>query len=182
VGNKEADMKRVFLDKYDSTGQLPSGLIRLDVYFHSSDGERYVWTPDWKGVTRQFLEEAYDVEKLNVPETKRERIGVETVEVTVKKGEEKVERIDMEPIAFRVGELLKRKVSLELINREALSLFDFTSTLHNHPRISNINSQTIYDWVMTLGEQPIGNEKKLELLKKFVRTISPPDTPLAKVV
>ncbi len=174
-------MKRIFLDKYDSTGKLPGGLIRLDAYFHSSDGERYVWTPDWKGETKHFFEEAYNVENLSAPGTvKGDRIDISTVKVTVKE-EQKVERIDMEPIAFRVGELLKRRISLEQINNEALALFDFKATIHNHPKISNINSQTIYDWLMTLGEQPIGSEKKLELLKKFVRTISPPDTPLAKV-
>ena len=175
-------MKRVFLDKHDSSGTFQNGRVKLDAYFHSSDGEKYVWTPDWKEATRHFLKEACDVGKLAKAEVARgEQIKITEMKVTIKKEEPKIEHIDFEPIAFRLGELLKRRIAWEETNQKAASLFDFKPVIHSNPKITNINSQTIYDWVLTLGEQPIDSEKKLELLKSFVRIISPKDTPLARV-
>ena len=164
-------MKRIFLDRYDSSGTFSNGRIRLDAYFHSSDGEKYVWTPEWKEETRHFFSEAYQVEKLNIPEKAERpsgaRIRKTTVKVT-KEEEPEEDKIDFEPIAFRLGEGLKRQASTDQINRAARAVFKFDASLHNHPKITSIHSQTIFDWIMTLDEQPISEKRKLELLRQFI--------------
>jgi hypothetical protein len=62
-------MGRIFFKKYDSSGRFPDGRIKLDVYFEDSEGNKYVWTPDWERGTRHFFLEAYRIEKLNRPQS-----------------------------------------------------------------------------------------------------------------
>lgn len=59
--------KRIFFGRYDSAGKFEDGRIKLDIYFKDSEGNGYVWTPDWERGTRNFFLEAYRVEKLNRP-------------------------------------------------------------------------------------------------------------------
>ena len=57
--------ERIFFKRYDSAGKFPDGRVKLDVHFKDSEGNMYVWTPDWqKGIRTLFLE-AYRIERLN---------------------------------------------------------------------------------------------------------------------
>ena len=81
-------MKRIFFDKYDSSGKFPDGRVKLDVYFRSSEEEKYVWTPDWERGTRHFFLEAYRIERLNRPESpERERFKKVAEEVLYEEGQ-----------------------------------------------------------------------------------------------
>jgi len=175
-------MKRIFFGKYDSSGKFPDGRAKLDVYFHSSDGEKYVWTPDWERGTRHLFLEAYRIEKLNKPESpERERFKKIATEV-LNEEEQKKEPINFRMLAIQLGEGLKGQTVINEINRMASVVFDFDVSPHPHTSITSIRSQTVYDWVMTLSEQPISQEKKLQLLKQFIDALTPEDSPLRKLV
>ena len=175
-------MKRIFFDKYDSSGRFPDGRVKLDVYFHSSDGEKYVWTPEWERGTRHFFLEAYRIEKLNVPKSpERERFKQVAEEVLREEEQEKPD-INFKRIAIELGEGLKYQTSLNEIGRMASVVFDFDVSPHPHPSITSSRSQTVYDWVVTLSEQLISNEKKLQLLKQFIDALTPEDSPLRKLI
>jgi len=177
-------MERVFMAKYDSSGKFSDGRTRLDIYLYSSDGEKYVWTPDWKKENiRHFFNEAYQVEKLVSPERTKLVQSTPAMTVTIEKveKEEEVEPVDFEPLAFRLARMLRHHISHEQIDRLARTVFDFKSVLYPNPHITHINSQTIYDWIMTLGKQPISAKAKLRLLRKFVASIAPPNSTLAGI-
>ncbi len=174
-------MKRIFLHSHRSLGKFPDGRVRLDAYFRTSDGEEYVWTPDWKRVTNQFFLEAYQIEELNRPQSV-ERQRYKEVVVRVPGDEvQKKEPVNFRMLALKLGEALRSKTSRKQINDVASMLFDFDASTHRDFSITNIHSQEIYDWIMTLGEQPLSREKKLELLKKFIGTLAPKDNPLRKL-
>lgn len=175
-------MKRIFFDKYDSSGKFPDGRVKLDVYFHSSDGEKYVWTPDWQGGIRQFFLEAYRVEELNVPKSPERERFKRVAEEVLREEEQKEEPINWKLIAIELGDGLKYQTSLNEIGRMASVVFDFDVSAHPHPSITSSRSQTVYDWVMTLSKQPISQGKKLQLLKQFIDALTPEDSPLRKLM
>lgn len=175
-------MKRVFFDKYDSSGKFPDGRARLDVYFRSSDGEQYVWTPDWERGTRHFFLEAYRMEKLNRPESgERERFKQVAEEVLHEEEQEKP-KTNFRLVAIELGEGLKGQTSVNQINRMASAVFDFNAVSHPHESITSVRAQTVYDWVMTLSKQPISEERKSQLLKEFVHALAPENSPLRKLI
>ena len=178
-------MKRVFMEKYDSSGKFQDGRTRFDIYLYNSEGEKYVWTLDWKKEqTKHLLLEASQVEKLDLSEGRMKEGRLETsmtVKIEKTEKEESVEPIDFEPLAFKLGEMLKRFTPYSKIQKQAEIIFNFASHTHENPRITNISSQAIYDWVMTLGKQPMSSAVKLKLLRKFVASLAPTDTPLARV-
>ncbi|TET40384.1 MAG: hypothetical protein E3J65_01260 [Dehalococcoidia bacterium] len=174
-------MRRIFFDRYDSSGKFPDGRVKLDVYFKSSDGENYVWTPDWEKGTRHFFLEAYRIEKLNRPESpERERFKQVAKEV-LDEEEPGKPMINFKFIAIQLGEGLKYQASVNEINRTASAIFDFDASSHPHSSITSIRSQTIYDWVMSLSEQPLSDERKLQLLKNFIDALTPENSPLRKL-
>ena len=165
-------MKRIFLDDFVSAQEKFTDLqVKLEVYFHSSDGEQFVWQPEWKRRTRRFVSEAYRI------------VGrFEEADMEVQKEEEKKkEHVNFGPIALQLAKGLGRQTTMSEINRVALTVFDFDSYLHAHPSITSIHSQTIYDWVMTLSEQPTSEERKVRLLKQFIITLAPKNSPLQKL-
>ncbi|MFQ3579921.1 MAG: TIGR02391 family protein [Bacteroidales bacterium] len=85
-------------------------------------------------------------------------------------------------IGIRLGEGLKYSTSINEINRIATAIFDFEASSHPHESITSSRSQLIYDWVMTLGEQPIEEKKKLELLQDFINTLTPEDSSLRNLI
>lgn len=175
-------MKRIFFDRYDSSGRFPDRRVKLDVYFCSSDGEQYVWTPDWSKGTRHFFLEAYRIEKLNVPKSaERERFKQVAEEVLREEEQEKPE-INFKRMAIELGEGLKYQTSLNEIGRMASVVFDFDMSPHPHDSITSTRSQLIYSWVMTLSEQPISEEKKLQLLEQFINLLTPEGSPLRELV
>ena len=175
-------MKRIFFDKYDSSGKFPDGRVKLDVYLRSSDGEKYVWTPDWERGTRHFFLEAYRIERLNRPESpERERFKEIATEVLSEEEQEK-ERINFKLIALELGQGLISQTTVNEIGRMASVVFNFDIVPHPHDSITSTRSQIIYSWVMTLSEQPISEEKKLHLLKQFINLLTPEDSPLRKLI
>jgi len=161
-------MKRVFLHSYQSSKSIQNGKFRFDVYFNDSDGTNYVWTPDWTKETRQFLMEACRLADLDRPQSpKKQRPKVAVAHVP---SEEDGKRglIDFERLAFGLGEICKSITTLDRINEVASATFDFKAVEHSNPRITQIHSQAIYDWIKTLDEQPLGREMKLKLLREFV--------------
>jgi len=175
-------VKRIFFDKYDSSGKFPDGRVKLDGYFHSNDGEKYVWTPEWEKGTRQFFLEAYRIEKLNAPKGSERARFKEIAEEVLHEEEYKEEQINWKLIAIELGEGLKSQTSLNEIGRMASVVFDFDASPHTHPNITSSRSQVVYGWVMTLSEQPISQEKKLRLLTQFIESLTPEDSPLRKLI
>lgn len=86
--------------------------------------------------------------------------------------------INFKLIATNLGEGLKYDTSINEINRTAKAVFDFEVESHSHESITSSRSQLIYDWVMTLCEQPIDERSKLVLLNEFIRNLTPADSPL----
>jgi hypothetical protein len=172
-------MKRVFFDSYRSVVNSQARRTGFNVYFTSNEREKFIWTPDWEGETRRLFLEAYNlIQKTQRPVKK----AVEKVVVRVAREEKpEGEIIDFGPLAFKVGETLKNKTTEGLIENIASALFNFKVELHTNVNISNIKSQSIYDWVMTLGEQPISQETKIKLLRKFIGALAPLDSPLKKL-
>jgi hypothetical protein len=174
-------VKRIFFDKYDSSGRFPDGRVKLDVYFHSSDGEKYVWTPEWERGTRHFFLEAYRIEKLNRPESaERERFKEIATEVLREEDQDR-DHLNFKLMGVKLGEGLKYQTTINEINRMASVVFDFDVSSHPHNSITSSRSQTIYDWIMTLSEQLISEEKKSQLLKKFIEALTPEDSPLREL-
>ena len=85
-------------------------------------------------------------------------------------------------IGIKLGEGLKYSTSINEINRIASAVFDFEVSSHPHESITSSRSQLIYDWVMSLAEQPIKEEKKLELLQKFINALTTEDSPLRNLI
>jgi hypothetical protein len=175
-------MGRIFFRRYDSSGKFPDGRIKLDVFFEDSEGNKYIWTPDWERGTRHFFLEAYRIERLNKPQSpERERFKQVAEKVLYEEEREKPE-INFKLIAIKLGEGLKQTTSIGEINRIASAVFDFDVSPHPHTSITSGRSQTIYDWVMTLSELPMGEKRKSQLLQKFIDNLTPENSPLRKLV
>jgi len=90
--------------------------------------------------------------------------------------------INYKLIAMKFGEGLKYGTSINEIERVATAVFDFGSSSHPHENITSSRSQLIYDWVMTLSEQAIDEEKKLLLLQDFINYLTPQGNPLRNLI
>jgi uncharacterized protein (TIGR02391 family) len=85
-------------------------------------------------------------------------------------------------IGIRLGEGLKYSTSINEINRIASAISDFEASSHPLESITSSRSQLIYDWVITLAEQPIEEKEKLQLLQEFINTLTPEDSPLRNLI
>ncbi|MGA2159587.1 MAG: hypothetical protein ABSG90_10215 [Dehalococcoidia bacterium] len=174
--------KRIFFGKYDSLGKFPDGRVKLDVFFHSSDGDSYVWTPDWQKGTRLFFLEAYRIEKLNEPDSPQIKEFKRVAKQVLHEEDDIEAGINYKLIAIKVGEGVKNITTINEIGRIASSVFDFDISSHPHTNITSGRSQIVYDWIITLSEQPIGERKKLQLLKEFVVALTPESNPLRTIL
>ena len=86
--------------------------------------------------------------------------------------------INFKLIATKLGEGLKYSSSINEINKVANAVFDFSKMPHYRPYVTSSCSALIYDWVMTLSEQPIDEKSKLRLLDEFIDNLTPADSPL----
>lgn len=86
--------------------------------------------------------------------------------------------VNFKLIATKLGEGLKYNSSINEINRIANAVFDFEIKPHYPGNITSSRSELIYDWVMTLSEQPIDDESKLRLIDEFIRNLTPAHSPL----
>jgi len=85
-------------------------------------------------------------------------------------------------IGIKLGEGLKYSTSINEIIRMATAVFDFGVSLQPHESITSARSQLIYNWVMTLAEQPIDEERRLQLLQDFIDALTPEDSPLRNLI
>ena len=76
-------------------------------------------------------------------------------------------------IAIQIGEKLKYGSSINEINRIAGAIFSFKATSHPNDSITSRRAQLVYDWIMTLSDQPISEQEKENLLSKFLKELAP---------
>ncbi|OFV68359.1 MAG: hypothetical protein SCAL_000035 [Candidatus Syntrophoarchaeum caldarius] len=78
-------------------------------------------------------------------------------------------------IAIQVGDLLKYDTTINDINRAAASVFRFSKEDFPNESITSSRAKLIHDWILTLAKQKMDNDERNELLKKFLRLITPAD-------
>jgi hypothetical protein len=172
-------MKRIFFNSYRSLVNSEARHNRFDIYFTGGEGDKYVWTPELKGGVKQlFLEIDHLIARPHGLVKKPAQVAVVQV---AQKIEPEGEIIDFGTLAYKIGEMLKNKATERQIEIISSALFNFKAEEHVNANIVNIVSQSIYNWVMTLGEQPISQERKSRLLKQFVGALAPLGSPLKKL-
>jgi hypothetical protein len=84
-------------------------------------------------------------------------------------------------LAVKAAKALNGKTTLNRINKVAKGLFMFNATSQLNKRMPDLVSQEIYDWIVTLSEQPIDEEEKLRLARKFIVSLAPVSSPVEKL-
>ena len=85
-------------------------------------------------------------------------------------------------IAIKLGEGLKNDTTLNDINRIASAVFDFPLKDYPHENITSSRSQLIYNWVMTLADNPMSDEIKIQLLGDFIKGLTPNSSSLRTLI
>ena len=86
--------------------------------------------------------------------------------------------IDYLSLAIKVANLYNQKTSRDHVNKVAKGLFGFDLTSHYDKKMPDMVSQDIYDWILTLSEQRINEEKKLRLAREFIVSLAPISSPV----
>lgn len=94
----------------------------------------------------------------------------------------KTTQINYKLVAMKLGEGLKYETTLSEIGRNASVVFEFNCEDHSIIHITSERSQYIYDWVMTLSEQKIHDDKIISLLKDFIRMFDLPWDPYSELL
>ena len=129
-------MKRIFFDKYDSSGKFPDSRVKLDVHFKDSQGEHYVWTPDWEKGTRHFFLEAYRIESLNIPKSlQKEKFKKVAEEVLYEETKEEL-KTNYKLLAMKLGQAVIGETTINEINRVASAIFEFHVVEHPQDSIT----------------------------------------------
>ena len=171
--------QRIFLHSYRSSVNLPDESAKLDVYFSSKDRDYYIWTPTWGKGTRELFSEANRILGITKPEKVSTKVSEKTAEDVSEEEEKETSTVDYKFLARQLGKALGRKVSYQKVAKIAKDLFNFECKLHPDSGMVYMNSQNIYDWVISLSEQPISNQRKMRLLRQFISVLAPEDSPLA---
>ena len=87
---------------------------------------------------------------------------------------------DYVSLAIKAAKSLNQKTSLDHIDKVATGLFKFDVDPHLHITMPDIIAQVIFDWIITLSEQPIDEEEKLRLARKFIVSLAPVSSPVEK--
>ncbi len=74
-------------------------------------------------------------------------------------------------IATQLGESIKYESTINEINRTFLSLTDLTLIQYPNPAITSSRSQTAYDWVMTMSNSSLTENKKASLIKEAIELL-----------
>ncbi len=175
-------MKRVILHGYKSSSGDLDLRGKLNIYFSSSDGEQYVWTPQWKRGTMQLFIEAYRLEELIRNQSLQTQQLEKPVVRLVEDEKEEQNLAEWDILALEAGKALENRVSLPRIKEAASKIFEFNLTSHPNSKITGRTLKEIYDWIMTLAEQPYTRTKKLVFVKKFIAAMAPPCHPLRTIV
>lgn len=78
-------------------------------------------------------------------------------------------------IAIQFGDLLKYDTSINEINRIAGAIFSFSCEEFPNESITSVRARQIYNWIMTLGKQPMEQEARSIQLIKFCTKITSDD-------
>lgn len=168
-------IKRVFFKNYQSSAKFPDGRSRLDVYFEDSAGAKYIWTPDWEKGVRSFFLEAYRVERLNVPRGAEAKRFSEVATKVISESKESTPNFKL--WALDLADHVRNATSGNHIERVAHAVFDFEASEHPHSGITSGKWQRTFDWILTLFEQPLPEDKKRGLLEEFVTNLTPDGDP-----
>ncbi len=180
-------MNRIFFQSYSSMVNSLGRRVQFSIYLKSSDGENYVWTPDLKkGAGKLFLE-AYDSQVAAAPKFsgKPKSLDVEipkpAAEQVIQSEKLKIEPDELKSLAIKLATVLCHETTYSKISNAAAAVFNFNCQTYSDSGMTNMRSQNIYDWIMTLSEQPFSMERKLELLKKFIGALASKESPLARL-
>jgi hypothetical protein len=83
-------------------------------------------------------------------------------------------------LAIKAAKALNEKTTLNSIDKVAKGLFKFDVISQLNKCMPDVVSQEIYDWIVTLSEQPIDEEEKLRLARKFIVSLAPVSSPVEK--
>ena len=167
--------KRLFFVEFTSAGEFPDGRIKLDVRFTDSTGAHYVWTHDWEKGTRSFFLEAARVEKLNVPGGPEANRFAEVAATVVKEARPAPDDAGFKLWALDLSNAIRYAASENQIDRVAAAVFDFHRSEHKHPGITSGKWQKVFDWIVSLFEQPFSDGDRKSLLGQFVDNLTPAD-------
>jgi len=147
-------IKRLQLNKFRQVGTDNDGRPKLEIYFKSSSGMNYVWTPVLHEGTLRLFQMGCEVK---TTEKQANEVKIENSKKATK----------YLSIAVKVGKTLYPKTSLSHVRETAKKIFTFELAPPVHFTMPDIVAQEIYDWIITLGEQPIDDEEKQKLIRKF---------------
>jgi len=159
--------KRLRRTKYHHVGTLSDGRPKQEKYFTRSSGMNYVGTPEWQGETLRPFQHACQVKAVNQPPIEIEQAHRKPV-------------TDYVSLAIKVAKALNRKTSLDHVDKVAEGLFIFDVGPHLNITMPDMVSQEIFNWIITLSEQPIDEEEKLRLARKFIVSLAPVSSPVEK--
>ena len=87
---------------------------------------------------------------------------------------------DYVSLAIKAAKALNQKTSLDHVDKVAEGLFIFDVDRRCYITMPDIVAQEIFDWLITLSEQPIDEEEKLRLARKFIVSLAPVSSPVEK--
>ena len=105
---------------------------------------------------------------------------------TVSKTPDKLEQAPRKPftdyvsLAIKAGKNFNRKTSLEYIDKVAEDLFKFDLDPHVHIIMPDVVAQEIFDWIVTLKDQPMREQERLKLARKFIDSLASESSPVEK--
>ena len=88
---------------------------------------------------------------------------------------------DYVSLAIKSAKSLNQKTSFDHIDKVAAGLFKFDVDPHLQITMPNAVAQEIFDWIITLSQQPIDEEEKLRLARKFIVSLAPVGFPVEKM-
>ena len=161
--------KTLLLTNYRRLGTFGDGCAKFVLYFKSSNGMDYVWTPNLQGETLRLFQLISQVKPINQTPVKAEQTPHRHV-------------TDYVSLAIRAANIFHQKTPFAHVNEVAKGLFKFDIGSNLRGTMPDIVSQEIYDWVITLSEQPIDEEEKLRLAKKFIASLALASSPVENLV
>ena len=150
--------KRIPCTKPHNMGMISNNHPQKEVSFKNGSGLNYVGKPKYQCEKLRPFQRARKVKTMNQPPT------------IVEQGHRKRVK-DYVSLATKVAKILYRKTSLEQIDEVAESLFIFDVEPHLHP-MPDMVAQAIFNWIITLSQQPIDEKEKLRLVKKFIACLA----------
>ena len=158
--------KRISSTKPHNMGTISNNRSQKVVSLKSDNGLNYFVKPKYKGKKLRPFQRACEVKTINQPPT-----GVEQTH--------RKPATDYVSLATKIAKVLYRKTSLDHIDEVAESLFTFDVEPHLHP-MPDMVAQAIFNWIITLSKQPIAEEEKLRLVKKFIARLATASSPIKK--